>query len=79
MTKRRKAQCFNPVLGKVCEACSSWFETVQGVMTHQLNSKNVHGIKKANSEPSTAQSKRKTQLKMAARILRFPLRWQVLT
>ena len=73
MTKRRKVQCFNPVLGEVCEACGNWFETVQGVMTHQSNSKKCAWYKKANSEPSTTQSKRKTQLKMAARILRFLL------
>lgn len=46
MTKRRKAQCFNPVLGEVCEACGSWFETVQGVMTHQSNSKKCAWYKK---------------------------------
>ena len=46
MTKRRKVQHFNPVLGEVCEACGNWFETVQGVMTHQSNSKKCAWYKK---------------------------------
>lgn len=46
MGKRKRDKCFNPLLGEVCEACGDWFQTIQGVMTHQSNSKKCAWYKK---------------------------------
>lgn len=46
MGKRKREQAFNPELGDVCGACGKWFETIQGVMAHQSNSRGCAWYKK---------------------------------